>query len=166
MNQKNNNTRKYKSISTGQPCSAAQYAAELVCIRKRERENTGSLEYKFWNKSHSDEYKIQVRVAHKLIKKFGEKPLIKYLNSPSGKNIYSLGFLHKSKKFVLVLNFVEDGVSKAAKILKEQDKKSSKKEVPKTPENPEYKSRKPRKQKNLFSQIRNIEHGKDKDEKA
>tara|TARA_Y100001963_G_scaffold152590_1_gene237740 strand:- start:78 stop:395 length:318 start_codon:yes stop_codon:yes gene_type:complete len=105
-------------------------------------------------------------VAHKLIKKFGEKPLIKYLNSPSGKNIYSLGFLHKSKKFVLVLNFVEDGVSKAAKILKEQDKKSSKKEVPKTPENPEYKSRKPRKQKNLFSQIRNIEHGKDKDEKA
>ena len=122
MDQKKNNTRKYKSISTGQPCSAAQYAAELVCIRRREKENTGSLEYKFWNKSHSEEYKIQVRVAHKLIKKFGEKSLIKYLNSPSGKNVYSLGFLHKSKKFVLILKFVEEGVAKSAKILEQQEK--------------------------------------------
>ena len=163
MDQKKNNTRKYKSISTGQSCSAAQYAAELVCIRRREKENTGSLEYKFWNKSQNEQYKVQVRVAHKLIKKFGEKPLIQYLNSPSGKNVYSLGFLHKSKKFVLILNFVEEGVSKVSDRLKEKEKKSPEKKVLKTPENPEYKSRKPRKQKTLFSQIRNIEHGKDKE---
>ena len=163
MNQKKNNTQKYKSISTGQPCSAAQYAAELVCIRKRERENTGSLEYKFWNKSQNEEYKIQVRVAHKLIKKFGEKALIKYLNSPSGKNIYSLGFLHKSKKFVLILKFVEEGVAKSAKILEQQEKKQTKKRVLDPPEKLEYKSKKPRKQKNLFSKIRNIENGKDKE---
>jgi len=135
----------------------------LVCIRRREKENTGSLEYKFWNKSKNAEYQTQIRAASKIIKKFGEKALIHYLNSPSGKNVYSLGFLHKSKKFVLILKFVEEGVSKSAEILKEQNKKSSKKEVPKTPENPEYKSRKPRKQKNLFSKIRNIENGKDKE---
>ena len=98
-----------------------------------------------------------------MIKKFGEKPLIKYLNSPSGKNVYSLGFLHKSKKFVLILNFVEEGVAKVSDALKEKEKKSPEKKVLKTPENPEYKSRKPRKQRTLFSQIRNIEHGKDKE---
>ena len=34
MDQKNSNTPMYKSLSTGQPCNAAQYAAELVCLRK------------------------------------------------------------------------------------------------------------------------------------
>ena len=85
MNQKKENTRKFKSVSTGQECNAAQYAAEKVCIRKSERENKGSLEYKFWNKSHNEEYQIQVRVAWKLIKKFGEEALIRYINSPSAK---------------------------------------------------------------------------------
>jgi hypothetical protein len=70
--------------------------AEMVCIRRAERENKGSLGYKFWNTG--DLYQIQVRVAHKLIKKYGEKAILHYLNSPSGKNVYSLGFLHKSKK--------------------------------------------------------------------
>ena len=166
MDQKKNNTQKYKSISTGQPCSAAQYAAELVCIRRREKENTGSLEYKFWNKSQNEQYNVQVRVAHKLIKKFGEKPLIKYLNSPSGKNIYSLGFLHKSKKFVLVLHFVEEGVSKVCEALKDKEEKSPEKKVLEVPEVSEYKSRKPRNKKNLFSQIRNIENGKNEDKET
>ena len=47
MDQKNSKTQKYKSISTGQPCNAAQYVAELVCTRRRERENKGSLEFKY-----------------------------------------------------------------------------------------------------------------------
>ena len=85
MDRKKEQTRKFKSISTGQACNAAQYAAEVVCIRKREKENIGSLEYKFWNKSHQEEYNIQVRAAWKLIKKFGEEALIHYINSPSGK---------------------------------------------------------------------------------
>ena len=162
MDQKKNNTQKYKSISTGQPCSAAQYIAELVCIRRREKENTGSLEYKFWNKSKNAEYQTQVRAASKIIKKFSEKALLHYLNSPSGKNVYSLGFLHKSKKFVLILKFVEEGVAKSVKILEQQEKKQTKKTVLDPPEKLEYKSRKPRKQKNLFSQIRNIENNEDK----
>jgi len=101
MNQKNSNDKKFKSITTGQPCNAAQYIAEMVCLRRAERENKGSLAYKFWNKGEA--YQTQVRVAHKLIKKYGEKAILHYLNSPSGSNVYSLGFLHKSKKFVLPL---------------------------------------------------------------
>ena len=157
MNQKKENTRKFKSVSTGQECNAAQYAAEKVCIRKSERENKGSLEYKFWNKSHNEEYQIQVRVAWKLIKKFGEEALIRYINSPSAKKIYSLGFLHNSGKFVLALRFVEKGVSKALEQIEKE--KSKKKEVLKLPENPQYKSRAPQKSNTLFSKIRNIENG-------
>ena len=159
MARKKETTRKFKSISTGQECSAAQYVAELVCIRKREKENSGSLEYKFWSKSHQEEYNVQVRVASKIIKKFGEKALLKYLNSPSGKNVYSLGFLHKSKRFVLILHFVEDGVSKCAEQIKKKD--DSEKKVIEKPTNQEYKAKKPKKQNTLFSKIRNIENGKD-----
>ena len=156
MTQKNLNTQKYKSFSTGQPCNAAQYAAELVCIRKRERENCGNLEFKFWNKSQKDEYQTQIRVASNLIKKYSERSLIRYLNSPSGRNIYSLGFLHKSKKFVLPLNFVKEGVEKCHTQIQEEDKKE--KRVVETPR--VYKKKTPKKSKSLFSKIRKID-GKD-----
>jgi hypothetical protein len=150
MTQKNSNNKNYKSISTGQPCSAAQYIAELICIRKAERENKGSLGYKFWN--NGENYKTQIRVANKLIKKYGEKAVLHYLNSPSGSNIYSLGFLHKSKKFVLTLNFVEDGIAKSKTIVEAEEKK-----VKKVVEKPkgEFKSRKPpTKKNNLLSKLR------------
>ena len=158
MDQKKETTRKFKSISTGQDCNAAQYAAETVCIRKRERENKGSLEYKFWNKSHHEEYQTQVRVAWKLIKKFGEEALIHYINSPGARRIYSLGFLHESGKFVLSLRFVERGVAKSLKTVEKE--KSRKKEVLKVPENPEYRRAPHKKNNTLFSKIRNIENGK------
>ena len=158
MDQKKNRTRKFKSVSTGQECNAAQYAAEKVCIRKSEKDNRGSLEYKFWNNSQNEEYQVQVRVAWKLIKKFGEDALIRYINSPSSRNIYSLGFLHSSGKFVLALRFVEKGVAKALKEIEKE--KTKKKEVLKLPENPQYKARAPQRTNTLFSKIRNIENGK------
>jgi hypothetical protein len=154
MDQKNSKTQKYKSCSTGQPCSAAQYAAELVCTRKRERENRGNLEFKFWNKSQKQEYQVQIRVASNLINKYCEKSLIRYLNSPSGRNIYSLGFLHKSKKFVLSLNFVEAGVKKCHEQIKEEDKKEKK--IIEAPTG-KYEKRKPKKSNSLFSKIRKID---------
>ena len=156
MDHKKETTRKFKSISTGQQCNAAQYAAELVCIRKREKDNTGSLEYKFWNKSQNKEYEVQVRVAWKLIKKFGEEALIHYLNGPSGKKVFSLGFLHRSGKFVLALRFVEKGVAKSLDTIKKD--KSKPKEVLKVPDQPEYKPRSSSKTNTLFSKIRNIEN--------
>lgn len=154
MDQKNSNIQKYKSISTGQPCNAAQYAAELVCIRKREKENKGSLEFKFWNKSQKQEYETQIRAAWKLIDKFNEKSLIRYLNSPSGNNVYALGFLHKSKKFVLLLSFVEAGVKKTFEELKEQEKIEKKViEIEKV----DTFNRKSRPVNNKFSKLRKID---------
>lgn len=122
MDQKN--SKKYKSTSTGQQCNGAQYIAEMVCLRKAERENKGSLAYKFWNRG--DDYKTQIRAASKLIKKYSEEAVLKYLNSPRGKNVYSLGFLHKSKKFVLNLDFVKEGVEKAQEQIDKQAKKPKK----------------------------------------
>ena len=66
-------------------------------LEKKRARKQGSLEFKFWNKSQKEEYQTQIRLASKLIKKYGEKSLVSYLNSPSGRNVYSLGFLHKSK---------------------------------------------------------------------
>jgi len=158
MGHEKKNTKRFKSTSTGQPCDAAQYAAELVCTRRREKENKGSLEYKFWNKSHKDQYQVQVRVARKLIKKFGEEPLIKYLIGPSGKNVFSLGFLHKSKKFVLSLRFVEAGVAKCADNLKKESSKEKK--TIEIAETMRYKPRKSHQKNTLLSKLRNIENGK------
>ena len=157
MDQKKEPTRTFKSVSTGQSCNTAQYVAEVVCIRKRERENKGSLEYKFWNKSHHEEYQIQVRVAWKLIKKFGEEALIRYINSPGARRIYSLGFLHQSGKFVLSLRFVEKGVANSLKDVEKE--KTRKREVLRVPEKPEYRRAPHKKTNTLFSKIRNIENG-------
>ena len=152
MTQKNPNTQKYKSISTGQPCDTAQYCAELVCLRRRERENKGSLEFKFWNNSQKEEYQTQIRIAHKLINKYGERSLASYLNSPNGKNVYSLGFLHKSKKFVLITKFVEKGVAKRQQELKTEQEKPKK--VIEVAEDTKHKPKVRKKNKTLLSKLR------------
>ncbi len=159
MTQKKSSTQKYRSISTKQPCSAAQYCAELVCIRKRERDNKGSLEFKFWNKSQKQEYETQIRLASKLIKKYGEKSLVSYLNGSNGRNVYSLGFLHNSKKFVLITSFVEDGVAKRSEELKIEAKKPKK--VIEIAEDKEYKPRKRNKKKTLMSKLRDTDGKKE-----
>jgi len=160
MTQENSKAKKYKSISTSKPCSAAQYIAEMVCIRRSERENQGSLEYKFWNNSKNEQYQTQVRVASKLIKKFGEDSVLHYLNGPSGRNVYSLGFLHKSKKFVLVLKFVEQGIEKAKGVVDEKKKK--KRDVVEIPKG-KYKPRKTQPSKNtLMSKLRKADDSKNK----
>lgn len=126
MTQKKENIQKFRNLSTGESCTAAQYVAEVVCLRKREKENKGSLEYKFWNKSQKDEYQIQIRVANKIIKKYSTEALLHFLNSPKGKRTYSLGFLHSSKRFVLVSKYVDKGVGESFEILKEQSQKPKK----------------------------------------
>ena len=162
MTHKKDNAKKLKGCSTGQLCSVAQYVAELVCLRKAERDNVGSLEYKFWNKSKKDQYQTQVRAASKIVKKYSEKALLKYITSPSGKNIYSLGFLGKLKKYIVILSFVDEGVAQTFKLLESQPK-----EVKKTLDIPdviEYKAKKQfSKQSTLFAKIRNIEDDKRKE---
>ena len=160
MTQRKDKTKKFKSISTGQLCDEAKYAAELVCIRKNEKKNEGSLEYKFWSKSQKDNYQVQVRCARKLIKKFGDLVLVKYLNSSYGKNLYSLGFLHKSKKFVLCLDFVEEGLSKFSQTVK-KDQDSDKNTI-ELPDEKTFKKNNRQSKKTLFSKIKGAESGKEK----
>lgn len=160
MDQQNNNIQKYKSCSTGNPCTAAQYIAELVCIRKREKENVGNLEYKFWNKSHKDEYQVQIRVANKLINKYSEEAVLHYLNSKLGARTYSLGFLHSSKKFVLVSKFVEKGVADSFKELQEQKKKTKKIIDVNGVTQKSYTAKTSKNQNTLLNKLRNAENGK------
>jgi len=132
----------------------------MVCIRRSERQNKGSLEYKFWNNSKNEEYQTQIRVASKLIKKFGSEAILHYLNG-DGWNVYSLGFLHNSKKFVLPLTFVKDGIEKSKAILDEKNKKE--KTIVELPTG-EYKPRKTIPQKNtLMSKLRKADGNKNKD---
>jgi hypothetical protein len=126
MTQKKETIRTFRNSSTGEACTPAQYIAEIVCIRKREKENKGSLEYKFWNKSQKDEYQTQIRVANKIIKKYSTEALLHFLNSPKGRRTYSLGFLHSSKKFVLISKYVDKGVGESFEILEEQSRKPKK----------------------------------------
>jgi hypothetical protein len=157
MAQKNDNTKKFKSFSTGEPCTAAQYVAEMVCMRRRERENKGSLAFKFWNKAQKDEYQTQIRAANTCIKRYGEKALLHYLNSPSGKRTYSLGYLNKTKKFVVLNKFVKEGLEKSKQII-EQQNQQEKKIV--SADNMVYKPRKSRPTTNsLLSKLRKIDNG-------
>lgn len=158
MTQKKENIRKYKSLSTGEPCTAAQYVAEIICKRKREKENKGSLEFRFWSKSHKEEYQTQIRLANNLIKKHGVDALLHFLNSPKGSRTYSLGFLHSSKKFVIVSKYVKEAIKDSERIVQEEKNKTKKViEV----EELEYKPRTGPTRNTLLNKLRKAENGKD-----
>jgi hypothetical protein len=159
MYQKNENIQKYKSCSTGEPCTAAQYIAELVCIRKREKDNTGNLEYKFWNKSQKDEYQIQIRVANKLINKYSIEAVLHYLNTAHGKKTYSLGFLHSSKKFVLISKYVEDYIKISFEITEAEKQKPKKVIDTESIDKLEYTTRPKNLKTTLLNKIRKAENG-------
>ena len=94
MTQEKKLEKVFKSPSTGVMCDAAQYIAELMCLRKAEKDNKGNLSFKFWNKSQKKSYQAQIVATHRLIDEFGEKVLLAFINSEKGKKIYSLGFYH------------------------------------------------------------------------
>lgn len=126
-------------------------------MRRRERENSGSLAFKFWNKAQKDEYQTQIRAANTCIKRYGEKALLHYLNSQDGKRTYSLGYLNKSKKFIVLNKFVKEGLEKSKKII-EQQIKQEKKVI--SADNMVYKPRSSRPTPNsLLSKLRKIDNG-------
>ena len=84
---------RYKSPSTGEYCTAAQYMAELMCQRMAEKNNEGSLAYKFWNtKKWKKTYINQIIRANELVEIYSARAIVKFLNSDRGKRIYSLRF--------------------------------------------------------------------------
>ena len=65
---------KYKSPSTGDFCTPAQYIAEIICQRCAKHEKVGTLPYKFWNLPKWKKIYIrQVSLANKLIKEYSNK---------------------------------------------------------------------------------------------
>jgi len=93
MNQNKNN--KYPSkYSNGKFVSSAQYITEIICERKATREKK-DLHYRFWNnKEWAAFYRNQIGSAHKLLKSFSDKAIIRALMSSSGQKIYSLRAPH------------------------------------------------------------------------
>ena len=84
-------TKNYKHKTTGQECNAAQYIAEMVCLREAEKKRVGRPAYALWNTElWKKKFKSQVTQAYKLLKKYSEKAIINALNSYKGKSIYSL----------------------------------------------------------------------------
>ena len=58
-----------------------------------EKNNEGSLAYKFWNtKKWKRTYINQIIRANELVEQYDERAIVKFLNSDRGKRIYSLRF--------------------------------------------------------------------------
>ena len=82
---------KYKHQTTGDYCTCAAYVAETMCIRNAEFKNKGSLPYKFWNKKPWNwTFKRQLIIARDLLKKYDETVLVKAINTPECKRLFSL----------------------------------------------------------------------------
>ena len=93
MPEKPTDKSRYKSPSTGDYCTCAQYVAEIVCNRVAEKENVGTQAHKFWNTPKWRKlYQYQVVLANRLIKKYPEAAVVKAVNSPECRRMYSLRF--------------------------------------------------------------------------
>jgi len=111
MTKKRTEKSNYKSPSTGEYCTCAQYIAEIMCTRMAEKENEGSQAYKFWNTPKwKKTYSYQIMLANKLVKKFTCPAIVKAINSNELKHVYSLGYPD-----------LEQVIAKYQKIVEQQD---------------------------------------------
>ena len=135
---------RFKSPSTGEYCTVAQYIAEILIQRKAEADNKGSLAYKFWNKTQKKNYTRQVQAVSTLIGKFGESAVFDYIIN-TNKRVYSA-----SPKWV------KEAVEKHKSALDRQPKqKIEVTEVSR--DNIESQPRKTFGKKTLFSKLRNTD---------
>lgn len=140
------NIKKYKSPSTGDFCTPAQYVAEIICQRCATHEKAGTLPYKFWNLPKWKKIYIrQVSLANKLIKEYGEEPVIKFVKSSSGKKTISLG-ARNVKKDIEKIKYTLDNSAKHVTIEVTQ------------PEVSEFKPRKSFGTKTLINRLKEIEN--------
>jgi hypothetical protein len=141
---------KYKHESTGDFCTCAAYVAEIMCKKNAENKNVGSLPFKFWSKKPWDwTFKRQLFAANKLIEEFSEEAVVKAINSPEFRKIFSLH--HPSAKGT---------IKKYHFIVEEQNKKEKQElEYVKDPQH----RKKSYGKKNLLQRLRDIENGEEKD---
>ena len=138
--------KNYKHKTTGQECNAAQYIAEMVCLREAEKERVGRPAYALWNtETWQKKFKSQVTKAYQLIKKYSDKAIINALNSYKGKNIYSLR-----------VKFLEPIIQNEQKALDKIDNRDIKEVEYK--DNTLEKPRKPFGKKGKLSRLKDLEH--------
>lgn len=136
--------KKYRSPSTGDPCTGAQFVAEIICQRMANKDKIGTLGYKFWNNPKWKKVYIrQVALANKFVKEFDEDIFVRFINSKQGKNIYSLGQRNLS---TLIKNFEKTMVKNVSTEVSDEII------IPK-----EYKSRKSFGNKTLLEKLRKID---------
>jgi hypothetical protein len=80
--------------SNNKPVSAAQFITEIICERKAVAQKE-DLHYRFWvEKKWASFYRNQIGSAHKLLKRYNAKAIVKALHTDTGKKIYSLRAPH------------------------------------------------------------------------
>lgn len=85
---------KYLSRYSEGYVSAGQYITELIC-EKKATSLKRELPIRFWKlKEWASYFRSQIGSAHKLLKQFHEKAIIKALNNPKARSIYSLRAPH------------------------------------------------------------------------
>lgn len=89
--------RQYKSPSTTEYVTDAQYITELVVSRKALKDKV-VLTYKYWNNKedkYAKYFRSQITKVHQLLKKYDVKALIQALNKIPWCNSVFPGFFHK-----------------------------------------------------------------------
>lgn len=143
MSKQRTESSKYRSPSTGDYCTGAQYLAEIVCQRNADKEKAGTLPYKFWNLPKWKKlYVRQVGLANKLVKKHGDD-FISFIKSKKGSTIISLG-----------MRGIEDAYARYASYKPKRNTESIKID-PKA----EFVSRKPFQSNSLSARLNNIKDG-------
>jgi len=78
---------KYSNNKTVTP---AQFITEMICEKKAQKDKL-DLHYRFWTSPKwSKFFRDQIAAANKLVKEYEPLAIIKALNDPKAKNIYSL----------------------------------------------------------------------------
>ncbi len=140
---------KYKHQTTGDHCTCAAYLAEMMCLRLAEYKNEGNLTYKFWNKKPWDwTFKQQMFTANNLIKKYGEKAVVRAaINQTS---IFSL----KNKRLISEIN-------KQIKLIEQEETKPTQElDVKKEPKT----RKKSYGKKSGLNKLRGLDNGKEESE--
>ncbi len=150
---KRSNKRKYKHESTGDYCTCAAYVAEIMCKKKAEFSNKGSLSFKFWSKPPWDwTFKRQMIAANKILKdhRISETALVKAINSKEFGTIFSLNH-PKAMTIIKKYQLMEDNKSN------QEQKIDHKKEA-------KHRDKRFGKKKNIFKRLKDIENGEEKED--
>ncbi len=144
---------KYKHESTGDYCTCAAFVAEMMCKKNAENKNEGSLPYKFWSKKPWDwTFKRQLFLANKLIKEFGEQPLVRAVESSDFKRIFSLNHPSAKKIIKKYRSIIENERNKETQAVEYKTEATHRSKT--------YGSKK----NNILQKLRDIENGKKESE--